>query len=107
MPITTCKYSGMRPSKDHDYSLLLSWRPCFCRAKVPPSPCGVERSLSGDAAEFWNLLAGSKVQLTPEETGVVQRRLEEGAAKNKEGDDKEGGRRGTVRRRSNYFSSAF
>lgn len=65
-----------------------------CPAKVPPSPCGDDRKLSGSAAEFWTLLAGSRVQLTPEETGVVRRRLEESAAKRKEEEGKQGGRGG-------------
>eukprot|EP00752_Nemacystus_decipiens_P014275 g12696.t1 len=61
--------------------------------EVPPSPCGDDRKLSGDAAEFWKLLSGSKVKLTPEETGVVRRRLEENAAKKKE-QEEEAERRG-------------
>lgn len=68
----------------------------LCLAKVPPSPCGDDQTLYGDAAEFWKLLAG-KVQLTPEEMGVVRRRLEERAAKKEEEEEEEAerGRRGT------------
>ena len=65
-----------------------------CLAKVPPSPCGDDQTLSGDAAEFWKLLAG-KVQLTPEEMGVVRSRLEERAAKKEEEEEAARGRRGT------------
>ena len=68
----------------------------------PPPPGDDERHLFKDAADFWRLMTGPEVQLTPEETGVVQGRLDEGATEKdeeEEEDEREGQKGRETRKR--------
>ncbi|CAN0534962.1 unnamed protein product, partial [Ectocarpus sp. 8 AP-2014] len=59
-------------------------KPTHGANEVPPPPSDVERDFSGGAAEFWTMLTGPEVQLTPVEIGVVQGRLNDNAEKERQ-----------------------
>ncbi|CAM9303091.1 unnamed protein product, partial [Ectocarpus fasciculatus] len=59
-------------------------KPAHGANEVPPPPSDVERDFSGGVAEFWALLTGPEVQLTPVEIGVVRGRLNDDAEKERQ-----------------------
>ncbi|CAN0281933.1 unnamed protein product, partial [Ectocarpus sp. 12 AP-2014] len=67
---TVAEFFGVKPAHDAN--------------EVPPPPSDVERDFSGGAAEFWTMLTGPEVQLTPAEIGVVQGRLNDNAEKKRQ-----------------------